>query len=139
MSTKLIELVVSGGIPSLHCPITGRPVVTSDDGFDPQAVHTPYLRVFVDWIGQVWAPFPKDLPENQRSYQTRIIEIWQDSIENEDQNSRIARCVEEMPESVIFMEIQDPPCGSYGGSTCYAAFDLAGGTESETIQLQEIT
>jgi hypothetical protein len=126
MAASFAEIVARGGVPALHCPMTGRVVFDSEEGFEPTEQHSPFLRFFIDWIGQSYAASPRALPKKQREYQQRVIEILQADNEDETQNDMVAKCVAALPESCIVMEILDPPAGGgFNGSICYACFDFS--------------
>ena len=138
MPASFGEVVVEGGLPGLKCPVTGVDVYRSGDGFDSSADHSPYLRVFVDWVGGVWAADPVDLSEEQCQTQRDLIEIFENSSEDELQNDLVERCVRRLPESAVVFEILDPPVGSFTGEICYAMFDFGAPAKSARIKLRNV-
>ena len=138
MPVSITELVISGGIAALFCPVTGVPIIKKEVGFDEKDEQSPHLRFFVDWIGQVWAVDPDELhPENQ-DYQNEVIKIWTKHDEKSNQNDLIAECLPHLPGSALVLEILDPPRGPYGGEICYVCFDLGTGAKSSRVHLQLI-
>ena len=138
MAASLAELEIEGGITGLKCPLTGIDVILHEEGFDSGAGHSPHLRFFVDWIGQVWAADPTDLPSDQAEYQRRIVGIFKDISENKNQKSVIAECLEVLPKSALILEILDPPAGSFDGSVCYAGFDFGAPAAMPRVRLREV-
>ena len=124
MPAAFAELVVPGGLQSLHCPVTGRKVF-DDEGFDPDRLHPPHLRFFIDWIGEAWVADADQFEGATAEYQAMVARILSDPDPEDNQNSIVAKCVGALPASAIVLEILDPPEGSYAGSICYACFDLA--------------
>ena len=124
MGTKasLAEIVIEGGPPAVHCPVTGVPVITEAEGFDSDAEHSPYVRFVIDWIGNTFAVSPDRLSGEGRRIQEGLIEIFGND-EFESQNAMVAACCEALPPSSVVMEYLDPPQGSYDGSICYVCFD----------------
>ena len=137
MSCSLVELVITGGIRGLRCPITGRIVIDEEHGFDEKAEHSPYLRFFVDWVGGIWSTSPDDLPEEQKDYQKKIIDIWEHPGDNDNQNALVDKCVSVLPKSTMVLEILDPPYAMNPGAICYMCFDLSEPAEKELIRLHE--
>ncbi len=135
MSASLAEIVIKSGIKALRCPITGKSVIVEGEGFDPEARHTPHLRFFVDWIGEVWFADPADLPEEQAAYQEKVIRIWTNQKDSDNQNKLIARCLKVLPASCVVLEILNPPTGSFDGEICYAAFELGEPAKKKSLQL----
>ncbi len=123
MTASVAKIVIEGGISALYCPVTGRRVFK--EGFDSESNHSPHLRFFVNWIGEVWVAKPEDLPTEQADYQRKIIGIWEEPDEDDSQNSLIAKCADVLPSSAFILEILDPPQGSFDGEICYACFDCA--------------
>ena len=83
MPATMAEIAGKGAMPELYCPVTGRLVYQQDMGFEEDREHSPHLRFFIDWIGQVWVADPQAFPENVQAYLRQIAGIWQDE-ENED-------------------------------------------------------
>jgi hypothetical protein len=137
MAASIAEIEIEGGIVALKCPITGIEVITPEEGFNPEAEHSPHLRFFVDWIGGVWVANPDDLPDEQAQYQEKIISIFANQSEADNQNALIAKCVEVLPNSAFVLEILDPPVGSFDGEICYACFDLGAAASKPHIRMQE--
>ena len=119
---SLAEIVVEGGPPAVHCPVTGIPVMTKTEGFDPEAEHSPFVRFVIDWSGEVYVVSTDRLAGRGRALQERLNEILA-SEESENQNAMVQACCEALPASSVVLEYLDPPQGSYGGSICYVCFD----------------
>lgn len=138
MPASLAEIEIHHGISELRCPITGIHVIAPETGFEPKGSHSPHLRFFVDWIGEVWAADPEDLPDHQAQYQREIIRIFTNPPEEDNQNALIAKCIEVLPKSALILEILDPPRASFDGDICYACFELGEGADAEKISLSSI-
>lgn len=138
MTASLAELKIEGGIAAFKCPITGMDITTQDEGFDSSAHHSPHLRFFVDWIGGIWAANPQDLPVEQEKYQKELISIFKNEGLYESQNDMIARCAIALPESVLILEILNPPIGSFDGDICYTCIEFGKPALAPKIQLQEV-
>lgn len=126
MPASLAQLKFADGVPSLHCPVTGRQVHSSEWGTDTESAHSPHLRFFLDWDGNAWVVMPEALPAEQAAYQRdllRVLGAANDAYEND--NVRIAACCAVMPESALVMEVLDVPQGSFDGEIAYYGFDLA--------------
>jgi len=54
MAGAFVPIEIDGGISSLKCPITGMTVIDEENGFDGEAEHSPHLRFFADWIGNIY-------------------------------------------------------------------------------------
>ena len=135
MAAAFAELIVAGGLQSLHCPATGREVF-GEDGFDPDRLHTPHLRFFIDWAGETWVADTDQFDSETAEYQKAVIWLLSDPDSEDDQNTIVAKCVGALPASAIVFEILDPPMGSYDGSICYACFDLAASaSDQDAIRL----
>ena len=119
---SLAEIVVEGGPPAVHCPVTGIPVITIAEGFDPKGEHSPYVRFVIDWMGDVYALPADRLEGHARTLQERLIEALRNE-KFENQNALVEACCELLPASNVVMEYLDPPQGSYDGSICYVCFD----------------
>ncbi len=130
MAASLAELVIRGGIRELHCPVTGRPVFTEEDGFDPALADTPYLRFFVDWAAEIFVARPDDLPPDEADYQKAVIGLMKSPGELTTQLALMHKCRDLLPASAIILEILNPPEGSFDGDICYACFDLS---QAETL------
>lgn len=137
MAASLAEIEISGGVFALKCLVTGIDVIDPEKGFDPEFEHSPHLRFFVDWIGEVWVANPGDLPDEQARYQEKIISIFENSSEDDDQNSLIDKCVEVLPRSALVLEILNPPAPAFQGEICYACFDLGAAASKPRIRLRE--
>ena len=138
MAASFAELEIKGGVRALKCPITGIDTIAPDEGFDPEAEHSPHLRFFVDWIGEVWLANPEDLPDEQARYQEEIRSIFTNASESDNQNSLIAKCVKVLPKSALVLEILNPPAGGgFDGEVCYACFDLGAAASKPRIRLQQ--
>ena len=124
MPGSLAEIAVEGGISQLKCPITGIPVIVQDEGFEPEGHHSPHLRFFIDWSSEIWFVDPADLPPNQASYQESLLEIFRNDEGFGSQNAMVEECLKVLPDSVLVLEILDPPTGSFLGDICYACFDF---------------
>jgi hypothetical protein len=142
MAASLAELVFPNGIPSLHCPTTGRLVLSDEEGFDPDTEHTPHLRFVIDWMGNAYAVDPETLPAEQAAYQRRIVALLGEEADQfENQNALVAACVAAMPASGLVFELLDPPVGSFDGSIAYFGFDLAAIDEDaglESVRLEVV-
>ena len=160
MAASLVELVIPGGIVSLKCPRSGMDVIVEEEGFDPDADHSPHLRFFIDWVGDIYCANPEDLPEDQAAYQREIITLFSahnddeddtdedDESEDEDdeegdgadinQNELIRRCLAILPSSTCVFEILDPPAGAYDGEICYACFDFGEAPDEPSLRLETI-
>lgn len=138
MSASLAEIVIKGGIKALRCPITGKPVIVEEEGFDAEARHTPHLRFFVDWVGEVWVVDPADLPADQAAYQEKVIRIWTNPKDSDNQNKLIARCLKVLPASCVVFEILNPPTGGFDGEICYAAFELGEPAKKRALRLVSV-
>jgi hypothetical protein len=126
MPASLAELVFPDGSPSLYCPSSGRLVSSDEEGFDPGRAQSPHLRFVVDWAGSVLIVDPESLPQSQRGYQHKLIELLGDTDDRfADQNEMIAACVAAMPASCLVFEVLNPPEGSSDGEIAYFGFDLA--------------
>ena len=138
-TASLAEIVVKGGLPALHCPVTGIPVIDEVEGFDPEGAHSPYVRFVIDWVGNIYAIPPDRLSGDGRRFQEGLIQIFKND-EFESQNAMVAACCEALPPSSVVMEYLDPPQGSFGGSICYVCFDhsrvLMGTEEGELPRRQ---
>jgi hypothetical protein len=133
----MVELIVEGGLRALRCPITGIPVLVEEEGFDSDAPHSPHLRFFVDWIGQVWVVSPDQLVPEQAKYQEEIIKIWRESEDDATQNDTVAKCLKSLPPSCFIFEILDPPRGSYDGEICYVCFEMGEPAKVDRVTLTE--
>jgi hypothetical protein len=126
MPASFAPLVFPGGIPSLHCPSTGRLVLSVEEGIDFDAPHTPHLRFVIDWLGEAFVVDPASLPHDQAAYQRRLVELLSGDIDTfNSENELVAACVAAMPASAIVFEVLDPPAGSSDGEIAYFGFDLA--------------
>jgi hypothetical protein len=137
MPATMAEIAGQGAMPELYSPVTGRLVYRQGMGFKEDAKHSPHLRFFIDWIGQVWVADPQAFSENVQAYLQQIVDIWQDEQnEDESQNALVAKCLEVLPQSAFVLEILDPPWGPYSGEICYVCFDatVADG-QPETIRM----
>lgn len=139
MAASLAEIVIKGGIRGLCCPMTGKAVIDQEDGFDPEARHTPHLRFFVDWAGEIWAVDPADLPDDQADYMKKVVRIWANPKDDDNQNKLVARCLKALPESCVVFEILNPPAGSFDGEICYACFELDAPAKKKTVRVHEVT
>ena len=138
MPASLAEIEIEGNISALKCPVTGIAVLVEEEGFDDAADHSPHLRFFVDWIGQVWVANPDDLSPDDAIIQSRIIEVFKKSADYETQNDVIEECRQLLPKSALVFEILDPPAGSFEGAICYACFDLGNAARAPRIRLQRV-
>lgn len=121
-------LVIPYGVQSLHCPITGRAVIT-EDGFNTDAEHTPHLRFAVDWVGDVWIADGTDMPEDAALYLKTIRDVFEGGDVDESINDLIAKACNVLPPSALVLELMEPARGGgHGGESgiFYACFDLAG-------------
>lgn len=138
MPASLAEIEIEGGISALKCPITGIDLIVEEEGFNETAAHSPYLRFFVDWIGQIWVANPDDLSSEQSRNQREIIEIFARKDNEVTQNETIEEVRQILPKSAVILEILDPPQGSFSGEICYACFDLGNAALTSRIQLQSV-
>ena len=126
MPASLAQLKFSNGVPSLHCPATGRLVHSGEWGTDTESMHSPHLRFFLDWDGNAWVVMPEELPPEQAAYQREVIRVLGAASEAyEHDNARIAACCAVMPDSALVLEVLDAPQGSFGGEIAYYGYDLA--------------
>lgn len=137
MAASLAKIEIDGGISGLRCPITGIPVITEGEGFNPDAAQSPHLRFFVDWVANVWVADPSDLTAEHANYQSKVVEILANNSDEDDQNTLVSRCIKVLPSSVVVFEIRNPPSGSFDGEICYACFDLDEPASDQRIQLKE--
>lgn len=133
MMASMVKLVVEGGLPALHCPVTGRVVYEEEEGFVEDAGHSPYLRFFIDWIGQVWLAPAELLPADQAAYIVKINEMFVNPEQDDTQDKIITSCLKVLPPSAVIFEILDPPQGSSDGTICYACFDFAPDAPDEPL------
>ena len=124
MPATLAELSFSNGVPSLHCPATGRLVHDAEVGIELASPQTPHLRFVIDWIGDSYVAPLESVPEDQKAYHLQVIRLLQ-SDKFENQNALVAACVKVMPSSAIVFELLDAPRGSSDGEIAYFGFDLA--------------
>jgi len=136
MTASLTEITIRDGITNLKCPITGIDVVVVEKGFDSDAEHSPHLRFFIDWIGEIYFADPADLPPDQALYQHKLVAIFTNESEEIDQNTLVDKCLEVLPKSALVLEILNPPGGSYDGDIFYACFDLGSPALSPRIRLR---
>ena len=139
MPAAFAELVVKGGLKGLKCPLTGIDVFGPDDGFDSNGDHSPYLRVFVDWVGGVWAADPTELAGEDQQIQKDVIRIFENPGEDDMQYCLIEECVRRLSNSALVLAILDPPVGSFGGEICYAMFDFGSPARSRRTRLKEVS
>ncbi len=136
MPASVAELAVTGGLPRLLCPVSGVEVI-GEEGFDPDSQHSPYLRFFIDWVGNHYAADPSTLPESQADHQARIIDL----LEAESwgsQNELVDALAEAMGSSGLILEVLDPPVGSFQGEICCAGFDFAPAEDLRPVQLMSL-
>lgn len=120
-------LVIPYGVRSLHCPITGRAVITEEDGLDTDAEHSPHLRFAVDWLGGVWVADGEGMPEDTALYLKTIAQFFENREESQTINDLIAKACGVLPQSALVLELQEPARGGgHGGEAgiFYACFDL---------------
>jgi hypothetical protein len=137
MPASLVELVVEGGLPQFKCPVSGVGVFDGESGFDPSRAHSPYLRFFIDWVGEVFVAASASVPKHQRQYMEAVRAIWEDA-GDDDQNERVARCCAALPPSAVVFEVLDPPGGSSDGEICYACFDFDQAEKSPAPRLEQV-
>ena len=123
---SMAEIVVEGGPRSVHCPVTGIPLVVENEGFDPNGEHSPYVRFVIDWVGQAYVAPPDALPSEGRAIQEILVELLQDPA-FETANQMVDACTDVLPQSSVVMEYLDPPHGSFGGSIFYVCFEHSPG------------
>lgn len=138
MAGAFVPIEIDGGISSLKCPITGMTVINEENGFDVEGEHSPHLRFFADWIGNIYVAEPGDLPAEQAEYQARLINWLEETRSEPDMDAINARCVEILPSSAFLLQVMDPPQGSSDGSVCHVCFDLSPAGEREMIRLREL-
>lgn len=142
MPASLAQLKFSEGVPSLHCPATGRQVHSDEWGTDTESAHSPHLRFLLDWAGNAYVVPPDVLPPAQTAYQREIVRVLGAADGTyESDNARIAACCAAMPDSAIVFEVLDAPQGSFGGETAYYGFDLAplpAGAGLDSVRLRAI-
>ena len=138
MAGAFVPIEIDGGISSLKCPITGMVVIDEENGFDVEAEHSPHLRFFADWIGNIYVADPADLPAEQAEYQARLIDWLEETRSEPDMDAMNARCVEILPSSALLLQFMDPPQGSSDGSVCHVCFDLRPARDWESIRLREL-
>jgi hypothetical protein len=124
MPATLVKLSFPNGVPSLHCPTTGRLVHDAEAGMESASPQTPHLRFVLDWIGDSYVAPLESVPDDQKSYHHQVIRLLQsDSFES--QNALVDACVKVMPSSALVFELLDAPQGSSDGEIAYFGFDLA--------------
>lgn len=142
MPASLAQLKFSEGVPSLHCPATGRQVHSDEWGTDTESAHSPHLRFLLDWAGNAYVVPPDVLPPAQTAYQREIVRVLGAADGTyESDNARIAACCAAMPDSAIVFEVLDAPQGSFGGEIAYYGFDLAplpAGAGLDSVRLRAI-
>ena len=133
------ELEIPNGVKSLHCPITGMPVMTEEDGFDESAEHSPHLRFVVDWIGGIWIADQENLKDGARISVSKITETFSSAGEDESINDTIAKVCDILPSSALIMELLEPARGGgHQSSVFYACFDFAQSHgELQSVRLTE--
>ncbi len=136
-SFATVEIV--DGVSSLRCPITGKAVIVEEQGFDPAALHSPHIRFFVDWIGQIWIADPASLPHDHADYQSALEEVLSNPLDGEDLESMITRCLAVLPSSALVLEISNPARGGgFDGETIYVCWDLDQTDSNQLISLREV-
>ena len=140
MPASLVEIEVARGLPVFRCPVTGIPVWT-DKGFDENADQSPYIRFFIDWIGEVWVVPASRLAGDEVIKQEELIASLRLSLDEDEEISQdvlmkqLAGC---LPGSAVIFEIFDPinPDGCGGGEICYVGFDFGGASRSDNNSLR---
>lgn len=135
MPASIARLSIDGGVTRLHCPVTGRPVIT-DEGFDESAPQSPHIRFFIDWAQTAWVPPAAQLPEHDRSTHDKIRNLLTN--DELDQAELIEKCAKLLPNSCVIFELIEPARGGgHSGSVCYACFDFSD-REPETVTLESL-
>jgi hypothetical protein len=124
MPATLVELSFTNGVPSLHCPATGRLVHDAEEGMASASPQTPHLRFVIDWMGNSYVAPLEAVPDDQKAYHLRVIRILQ-SDRFKSENALVDACVKVMPASALVFELLDAPQGSSDGEIAYFGFDLA--------------
>lgn len=124
MPATLVELSFSNGVPSLHCPATGRLVHDAEEGMELASPQTPHLRFVIDWIGDSYVAPLESVPDDQKAYHLQVIRLLQ-SDRFKSQNALVDACIKVMPSSALVFELLDAPQGSSDGEIAYFGFDLA--------------
>jgi len=137
MAASLVELAVPGGLETFHCARSGMRVWT-DEGFDPEAEHSPHLRFVIDWAGEIHCVDPDDLPGDQAALQRELVDLLADPPDDWDQNTIVDRCRQLLPRSACVFEILDPPNDGSDGTICYVGFDFADIPEVASLRLETI-
>lgn len=142
MPASFVALKFSEGVPSLHCPATGRLVHSSEWGTDTEAEHSPHLRFVIDWVGNAYAVNPESLPPDQATYQRELLRVLGAGADvYESDEARAAACCAVMPSSAVVFELLDAPQGSFDGEIAWYGFDLAllpEEAELSSVQLRAI-
>lgn len=135
MPAPIAALEFSHGMPSLHCPATGRLVVSNEEGLDPGAAHSPHLRFVLDALGSAFVVDPAVLPAEQATYQQQIVRAFTSELDQfEGQRDLVAACAAALPSSGIVIEMTEPAQGSSDGWVAYFGFDLAPRYEEDALQ-----
>jgi hypothetical protein len=135
---SFVELAVENGFPSFYCPVSGVVLFNSEEGFDPDADHSPFLRVFIDWDeSTVWLADIDALPVDARGLQERLTTIFTRTLADEEKsiNDAIDECIKAMPNSAAVFELHEPGRGGgHEGSVCYAFYDFAGASSGGALE-----
>ena len=100
MPASLATLEFHHGMPSIHCPATGRLVASNEEGLDTDVSHSPHLRWVLDGLGNGFAVNPEVLPPHQAEYQRKVVSLLtREGAQFKSQNDLVAACVAAMPSS----------------------------------------
>jgi len=138
MGATLVELAVEGGLPTLRCPVTGEVVFDEERGFDETRTHGPYLRFFVDWVGQLFIARGEGLPEHQDAYIETVARLWIDHPQEQTIHALMETARTYLPASALILEVHDPPRGAYEGEMCYVCFDFEPLEETHPVRLVHV-
>lgn len=144
MPASLVEISIPRGLPVFRCPVTGIPVWT-EDGFDEAAPQSPFIRFFVDWIGETWVVPPNSLSGEDAAQQCALVAAMQ-VVDEEGvdlpQDSLMKQLAEGLPSSAVIFEVLNPmnPVGCGGGEICYVCFDFtrANDLPQDALRLEHI-
>ena len=139
MPASLVELAVTRGLPVFRCPVTGIPVWT-DEGFDENADHSPYIRFFIDWAGEIWVVSPSSLVGDDATKQQELVASLRLSLDDNEkisQDNLMKQLARSLPSSAVIFEIFNPmnPDGCGGGDICYIGFDFGSASRSDSKSL----
>lgn len=144
MPASLVEISIPRGLPVFRCPVTGVPVWT-EDGFDETASQSPFIRFFVDWIGEAWVVPPTSLRGEDAAQQRALVAAMQvaEEVESElPQDSLMKQLAEGLPSSAVIFEVLSAmnPNGCGGGEICYVCFDFARANDQpqDALRLEHI-